>query len=163
VLDVDAGVDALSQQVEPGRREAPALRGDADQCGRGRVLQCLLHRPHDRHAALGCAGLARRIEDRDDVVAAVAQPPPRPLATVRRLAVVRIGAEAFRQDEVAHPGATPRPGASAGSCTPSVNSTPGNGSCLIRMLPSRSMWSNRLEMLAPAAIEMPDSIMQPSI
>src|SRR5438105_128627 len=58
---------------------------------------------------------------------------------------------------------TPSPGVSDGSCTPSRNSTPGHGSSAISRLPSRSTWSQRLAMCAPAAMPSPDSIMQPSI
>src|SRR5215211_6860876 len=58
---------------------------------------------------------------------------------------------------------TPRPAASGGSWTPSSNGTPGQGSSARRRLPSRSTWSQRLAICAPAEIARPDSTIQPSM
>ena len=61
----------------------------------------------------------RRVEDRDDVLAAVAQ------HAAHRLAVVRVAREALGEDQQRAAQPTPRPGSSEGTCTPSTNATPG--------------------------------------
>ena len=95
VLDVEPVLDAVAQQLEPRWREAAALRGDADE-GRVRAeRQPLLDGLHDADAVLRVPGLPRRVEDRRDVVAAVAEHAP------HRLAVMRVGAEALSEDQVA--------------------------------------------------------------
>ena len=107
-----------------------------------------------RHALLRLAG-ARRVEDRDDVVAPVAE------HAAHRLPVVRVAGEALSEQQIPH--GLPSPGSSGGSCTPSTNGTPGHGSCASRRLPSRSTWSKRDATCAPAEMPSPDSTMQPSM
>ena len=55
----------------------------------------------------------------------------------------------------AHAAATPRPGASDGTCTPSTSSTPGHGSSRSSRFPSRSTWSQSGATQQPAAIPRP--------
>src|SRR5205085_7011664 len=94
VLDVEAALDAGANQLDPLRREAAALRRDADERRRRAERQRLLDRADDRQAVLALAR-ARGVEDGDDVVAAVAQD------AAGRLAVVRVAGEALSEDEIA--------------------------------------------------------------
>ena len=68
VLDVEAFAIALFEQLAPGRREAAALRRDADERGRRLEAERLVDRADDRDPVLRLARL-RRVEDRDDAVA----------------------------------------------------------------------------------------------
>ena len=77
----------------------------------------------------------RRVEDRHDGVAAVAD------HAAGGLPVVRVGRVALGEDEIALRRPTPRPGSSEGSWTPSTKATPGHGSSASRRLPSRSTCS----------------------
>ena len=94
VLDVESARDAALEQVDPRRWETAALRRNADERGVRVELERVVDAADDRHAVLGVSRRAGRVEDRYDVVAPVAQHP------ARRLAVMRIGAEALGQDQV---------------------------------------------------------------
>ena len=100
-----------------------------------------------------CVSPGRRVDDRDRRVEAVVDD------AAHRLAVVRVAALALREDQVAlhaaRRGATPRPGVSGGTWTPSTSSTPGHGSSASSRLPSRSTWSQRLAIGQPAAMPRP--------
>jgi hypothetical protein len=95
VLDVEPGLDAFLQQIDPGGRKASALGGDADERRVRAVLLGVGDRADDRNAVFGVALLACRVEDRRHVVAPVAQD------AAHRLAVVRVGAEALSEDQIA--------------------------------------------------------------
>ncbi len=114
----------------------------------------VVDRGHDRNAALRLAR-PRRVEQRDDGALPVRE------HAARGLPVVRVAREALSEYEqlLGHP----RPGLSAGTCTPSRSSTPGHGSSASSRLPSRSTWSHRGATQQPAAIARPDSTMQPSM
>ena len=93
-LDVEPGADRVLQQVAPRRREATALRRDADE--RRRRLERAARRPpsDDRQAVVGLTR-PRRVEDRDHVLRPVADhaapvlpkcgSPERPSARIRSL------------------------------------------------------------------------------
>jgi hypothetical protein len=89
---VQAFRDAGLEQRAPGRREAPALGGDADEgCGR-REGERVVDRRDDRNAALRLPS-PLRVEQRHD------RPPAVREHAAARLAVVRIGGEPFGQDQ----------------------------------------------------------------
>ena len=137
------------EQVAPRRREAPALRRDADERGRRRRAAARRRRVATTGKPSTVSRRSRRVEDRDDVVGPVAH------HAASGLAEVRIARAPFGEDRGAYAGATPSPGASEGSWTPSANSTPGHGSSASSRLPSRSTWSMSLAMCAPAAMPEP--------
>ncbi len=93
VLHVEPGADRVLQQLAPCRREAAALRRDAHQRTRRLVLQRLVDAAHDRKAVLGVTRGARAVEQRDNMLGAVAHHAP------RGLAVVRVGRPALGEDE----------------------------------------------------------------
>jgi hypothetical protein len=78
---------------DPRRRKAPALRRHADERCRRLEGQRLLHRPDDGDAVVDLPR-SLRVEDGDDVVAAVAQD------AERRLPVVRVDGEALSEDQI---------------------------------------------------------------
>ena len=94
VLDADPVLDAVPQHLPPGGREAAALGGDPDERD-GRAQRERRRDVGDDRIPL--LGLPRpgRVEDPDDVLAAVAED------AAHRLAVVRIAGEALGQDEQA--------------------------------------------------------------
>ena len=75
---------------------------------------------------------ARRVEDRDDVLGAVAND------TACGLAEVRVARPSLGEDQQPTRARHRAPAAFGGSCTPSTNSTPGHGSDASSRLPSRS-------------------------
>ena len=135
-LDVEAGGDAVHQEVPPCRRKAATLRRHPDDGDRRLVRSRVLDASDDRDS-LVCLPRPPRVEDRNHRIGPVAHD------SAHRLAVVGVVGEALAEDEdatrPAHPRAdTPRPGADEGSWTPSRNSTPGHGSSRSSRLPSRS-------------------------
>ena len=157
VLDVEPVRDAALQQVDPRRREASALRGDADERGVRVEAERIVDRADDRDAVLRVARRARRVEDRDDVVAPVAKD------ASHRLPVVRVGAEALGEDEIAASSDT-EPRSSEGSCTPSTSSTPGHGSCAMQEVAVEiDVVEEARDRARRRRCRGPDSIMQPSM
>ena len=71
-LDVEAGCDAVLQQVAPRRREAPALRRDADERRRRARRQRFRDRADDRDAVRRLAR-PRRVEHGDRRMRAVVE------------------------------------------------------------------------------------------
>ena len=72
-LDVEAARDAQAEELPPGGRKASTGRGYADERGCGLERECLVDRADDREPVLGPR--PPRVEDRDDVVRAVADDP----------------------------------------------------------------------------------------
>jgi len=92
VLDVPALADAGLQELAPGRREAAALGGHAHERGRRVEAEGLVDGADDRDAGMGLPRPAR-VEDGDDVVAAVAED------AAHRLPVVRVVRESLSEYE----------------------------------------------------------------
>jgi hypothetical protein len=82
VLDVEAGFDAVPEQLPPGRGEATALGRDADDGGGRLVGEGVLDCRDDRNA-VKCLSRAGRVDDHDARIGRVADHPPRCLAVVR--------------------------------------------------------------------------------
>ena len=114
-------------------------------------------RADDREAVLGLPR-PRRVEHRDDVVAAGSAD------AARGLAVVRVAGEALGEDQEPPLRATPRPGSSEGSWTPSTNCDARPGVVARAAGCRRGRRGRRgCAICAPAAMPRPDSTMQPSI
>ncbi len=92
VLDRDALAQARLQDLAPCGRERAALRGDPDERHGRLEAKRLAHGGDDRKAVHRLARVLR-VEDRDDVLAPVAQ------HATHRLAVVRVGRIALCEDE----------------------------------------------------------------
>ena len=120
-LDVETAGDTALQELAPRGREPASLGCDAHDRHRGLERNGVGDGPDDGNAVMRLR--SGGVEDRDDRVRAVANDP------AHGLPVVRIVREPFAENEdaplVAHVAATPRPGASEGTCTPSTSSTPG--------------------------------------
>ena len=107
-----------AQEHAPGGREAAPLSRDADERdGRPEHERTPPRRRRSgrRPPRPGTLG----VEDRDDVVAAVAED------AVHRLAVVRVGRVPLGEDQQPSADTEPRP--LPRGCTPSTNATPGTG------------------------------------
>ena len=100
---------------------------------------------------------ARRVEDRDDVLAAVAHD------AAHRLPVVRVRREALGEDQRSAPRHQGPDLLGRDLHAVDERRRPGAGSCASSRLPSRSTWSQSGATTQPAAIPRPDSIMHPSI
>ena len=121
-LDVETAGDTALQELAPRGREPASLGRDAHDRHRGLERNGVGDGPDDGNAVMRLSR-SGGVEDRDDRVRAVANDP------AHGLPVVRIVREPLAENEdaplVAHVAATPRPGASEGTCTPSTSSTPG--------------------------------------
>ncbi len=108
VLDVEAGVDALLEEGTPGRREAAALRRDADERGRRRVPQRVVDGADERESfVLRLVALASRARRRRPA-ARSGSPRARSCRNAGR-------PNAPPRGRAAYAGETPSPGRSEGS------------------------------------------------
>ena len=116
-----ARIASFSSSRHAGGKRPPCV-ATPTSAAVGSYAQRLGDRADDREAVLASRPARVRVEQRDDVLGAVAH------HAARGLAVVRVGGAALGEDQEPTRAQTPSPGASAGSCTPSTNATPGHGS-----------------------------------